>query len=99
MVSLSEHLILGKEIALILKEPENNHKIMPDLNNDKDIIEQMILTESLIEQEIINKKEKIEQFATELIKELIMIITAKIKENKTKKSQTIEFEKIRARTN
>ena len=50
----------------------------------------MILTESLIEQEIINKKEKIEILATELIKELIMI---------AKKSQTIEFEKIRARTN
>ena len=84
MVTLTEHLILGKEIALILKEPENNHKIMPDLSNDKDIIEQMILTESLIEQEIINKKEKIEILATELIKELIMIIATKIKENKSK---------------
>ena len=79
MVSLTENLILGKEIALILKEPENNHKIMPDLNSDKDIIEQMILTESLIEQEIINKEEKKEQLATELMKELIMIVQAKNK--------------------
>ena len=39
----------------------------------------MILTESLIEQEIIDKKEKIEQLATELIKELNYDSTSKNK--------------------
>ena len=62
MVTLSEFRILWKEIALILKEPKNN-EIIPVLSNNKDIIEQMIKKESLIENEIINKKEKIEQLA------------------------------------
>ena len=67
MVSLIEQLIIGTEIALILQDPINSHKIMPDFSKDKDIIEEMIITESLIEQEILYKKEKDEQIATELI--------------------------------
>ena len=95
MVSLTEQLIIGTEIALILQDPINSHKIMPDFSKDKDIIEEMIITESLIEQEILYKKEKDEQIATELIKELIMTIPKKIKENKNKNTQVIEFKKIR----
>ena len=95
MVSLTEQLILGTEIVLILQDPINNYKIIPNFSKDKVIIEEIIITESLIEQEILYKKEKDEQIATELIKELIMTIPKKIKENKNKNTQVIEFKKIR----
>ena len=41
------------------------------MNKDKDIVEEMIITESLLEQEIVNLNEKYEIKAIELIKEII----------------------------
>ena len=55
----------------------------------------MIITESLLEQEIENIKEKYEEMAIELIKELIKNISKLVKEKAEGKVKEIEFKHLR----
>ena len=65
------------------------------MNKDKDIVEEMIITESLLEQEIVNLNEKYEIKAIELIKEIIKNIPRQMKEKEEGKIKEIESKHLR----
>ena len=95
MLELTKQLMIGKEIALLLYDLEKFSRISPDINKDKDIVEEMIITESLLEQEIENIKEKYELKAIELIKEIIKNVPKLVKEKAVSKVKEIEFKNLR----
>ena len=95
MLELIKQIIIGKEIALLLSDIEKFSKISPDMNKDKDIVEEMIITESLLEQEIENIREKYEEKSIELVKEIIKNVPKLMKEKAEGKVKEIEFKHLR----
>ena len=95
MLELTKQIIIGKEIALLLSDLEKFSRISPDMNKDKDIVEEMIITESLLEQEIENIREKYEEKAIELVKEIIKNVPKLMKEKAEGKVKEIEFKHLR----
>ena len=82
-------------LSLVLNDLEKFSRISPDMNKDKDIVEEMIITESLLEQEIENIKDKNEVNAIELIKEIIKNIPKLAKEKAEGKVKEIEHNRLR----
>ena len=66
MKDITKQILIGSEIAVKLKDVEQYSKIAPELSKDKDIIEVMTITETLLEQDIHNIKNQKEIDAKKL---------------------------------
>ena len=95
ILKLIKQLLFGTQIATTLINPEKNHKIIPEINKENDIIEELIITESQIELEIKMIKDEKENESRNTINQLLNDIPKIIKNTKDNDTKDIEYKNIR----